>query len=118
VHGFLDMHDIGDLLARAGLAEPVIDVDRLTVTYATVDALLRDLRGAGASNSARGRSRGLTSRARRDRFIAALEERRHDGRLPLSVELIFAQAWGRGRPGPARGDGSEVMIPVDRIGRR
>ena len=44
VHGFADMHDLGDLANRAGLAEPVLDIDRLTVTYPDVGGLVSDLR--------------------------------------------------------------------------
>ena len=46
VHGFIDMHDIGDLATRAGFVEPVIDVDRLTLDYAGVAELVGDLRAA------------------------------------------------------------------------
>jgi malonyl-CoA O-methyltransferase len=118
VHAFMDMHDLGDLLGHAGLTEPVLDVDRLSVTYATLKDLTADLSACAARNAAAGRPPGLTSRRRWQRFGAALDTRTRDGRIAVSVELIFAQAWGRGAgPRPVPGSG-EFAVPVDRIGRR
>jgi len=114
VHGFLDMHDLGDLIGRSGFAEPVMDADRLSVTYASAAALWDDLTASAARNSARGRMRGLTGRDRWRRFEAAVNAGRTGDRLPVSVELIFAQAWGAGpRPEPGA-----VEVPVSQIGRR
>ena len=72
VHAAFDMHDLGDLALAAGLAEPVLDVDRVEVTYRDLAGLVRDLRGMGAMNVAGGRRRSLTGRARWQRFEAAL----------------------------------------------
>src|SRR5262249_36136820 len=112
VHAAFDMHDLGDLALAAGLAEPVLDVDRIEVTYADVQSLMRDLRAVGAVNTAGGRRRRLTGRERWRGFTAGLH--RSQGRFAITVELILGQAWGRG---PASGRG-EVLVPVDRIGRR
>ena len=112
VHAAFDMHDIGDLALAAGLAEPVLDVDRLEVTYEGLDGLVRDLRASGAVNVAGGRRRSLTGRDRWRRFEAALVPP-HE-RLAVTVELIFGQAWGRG----ARSGRGEVLVPIDRIRRR
>ena len=114
VHGHLDMHDVADLLGRSGLAEPLTDVDRLTVTYPSVAALVDDLTACGGRNAAPARMRGLTSRRRWQQFASALDGFRQDGRIGISVELIFAQAWGQERPTPT----GEVSIPIGRIGRR
>jgi malonyl-CoA O-methyltransferase len=112
VHAAFDMHDLGDLALAAGLDEPVLDVDRLEVTYADLAGLVRDLRFAGAINVAGGRRRGLTGTKRWQRFEAGLVPR--EGRLAVTVELILGQAWGRG----ARSGRGEVLVPLDRIGRR
>src|SRR6185295_10405978 len=72
VHAAFDMHDLGDLAMQAGLAEPVLDVDRLTVTYAEPAALWRDLKAVAAANVAGGRRRALTGRDRWRRFERAL----------------------------------------------
>lgn len=117
VHGFVDMHDLGDLASRSGLAEPVLDIDRLTVTYPDVAGLVSDLRACGATNVAHGRRSQMTGRSRWRAFRERLESQRTAAGLSISVELIFGQAWGAGRPA-ARGGGDRVGIPVDAITRR
>jgi malonyl-CoA O-methyltransferase len=62
VNAFVDMHDIGDAMVRAGFADPVMDAERLTVTYADMHRLLRDLKAVGAANATVGRPRGITGR--------------------------------------------------------
>ena len=113
VHAAFDMHDLGDLAMAAGLAEPVLDVDRLEVTYADVAGLVRDLRAAGAINVAGGRRRSFDGPAALAPVRGAVWPR-PDGRLAVTVELILGQAWGRG---PRSGRG-EVRVPIDRIRRR
>ena len=106
VHGFIDMHDLGDLAARAGLAEPVMDVDRLEISYASLDGLMTDLRSTGAANSAVGRPGGLTGRGRWRAFAEALRPNAAAEQLVVTVELVFGQAWGTGsgaQPAPADG---------------
>jgi malonyl-CoA O-methyltransferase len=117
VHAAFDMHDLGDLALAAGLAEPVLDVDRIVVTYADVAGLARDLRAVGAVNVAGGRRRSLTGRRRWGRFVERLP-RGADGRLAVTVELILGQAFGRAvvaKRGPPAG---EIRVPLSRIGRR
>lgn len=118
VHALFEMHDLGDLLVAAGLEEPVVDVDRLAVTYATVAALVADLRACGAVNVAAGRRRTLTGKRRWRGFEAALDADRGAERLAVGVELILGQAW-RGADRARTGDASgEVRIPADRVTRR
>lgn len=93
VNRFIDMHDIGDALIRAGFAEPVMDVETLTLTYANLPALARDLAAVGACNLTAGRPRGLTGRVRLQRLTAAYETFRRDGRLPASFEVVYGTAW-------------------------
>lgn len=93
VSGFLDMHDIGDALMRARFAEPVMDVDRLTLTYSAVDDLMRDLKVLGAHNVATGRHRGLTGKARMAAMREGYEAFRRDGLLPASYEVVYGHAW-------------------------
>jgi malonyl-CoA O-methyltransferase len=118
VHGFIDRHDLGDMLVRAGFAEPVMDVDRITVTYPDLGALAADLRAVGARNAAPGRRRSLTGRGRWRRVEALLGSRAAAGRLSVTVELIFGQAWGLDAIARRIDAGGEVAIPVDRIDRR
>lgn len=114
---FTDMHDIGDGLVRAGLAEPVLDVVRYTLTYPDLRALMRDLKGMGAQNALAQRARGLTPRARLAAVEQAYERHRRDGSLPASCEVVFGQAWGAPESGRLRA-GGEVVVPLARIRRR
>jgi malonyl-CoA O-methyltransferase len=92
VNRFLDMHDVGDALVRAGLSEPVLDVEHLTTRYATPRELMRELKGLGAHNAAAARPRGLTGRAR----LAAVEAgypRAADGAVAATWEVVYGAAW-------------------------
>ncbi|MGH8198995.1 MAG: malonyl-ACP O-methyltransferase BioC [Steroidobacteraceae bacterium] len=118
VNRFLDMHDVGDALVRAGLQEPVLDVDRTQLTYADGMALMRDLKCIGARNATAGRPRSLVGRGRLQRVLAAYEPLRQEGRLPATYEIVYGAAWGTaGRPAAAVHDG-EVRIPPAAIRRR
>lgn len=93
VHPFMDMHDVGDALVRAGFVEPVMDVERLTVTYDCARTLMRDLRRIGARNASTDRARGLTGPRRLAAVEAAYEPFRRDGRLPATYEVVYGTAW-------------------------
>ncbi|APR06131.1 methyltransferase domain-containing protein [Thauera chlorobenzoica] len=93
VHRFIDMHDLGDALIAAGFADPVMDMEMLTLTYTGFDALLHDLRASGASNAARNRPRGLSGRDGWAQARAAYDRLRRDGRLPATFEIIQGHAW-------------------------
>ncbi|MEK6550362.1 MAG: malonyl-ACP O-methyltransferase BioC [Pseudomonadota bacterium] len=118
VHGFADMHDLGDLLVHAGFAEPVLDVERLTLTYPSVRAALLDLKRIGAHNAMSGRRRGLTGKHRFAAFTANYEAMRREGRLPATYEVVYGQAWVPEQPSSRpRADGG-VGIPLSAIVRR
>jgi len=93
VHRFIDMHDIGDALVRAGFASPVLDVERYTLSYRDTRRLAADLKATGARNAAAGRPRGLTGRRRFADLQAAYEAFRQDGHLPATYEVVFGHAW-------------------------
>lgn len=94
-HEFTDMHDWGDMLVQAGFAEPVMDMERIVLTWESPQRLLAELRGLGA-NLHRERFAGLRGR----RWKAALEHqlathlaRPHEqGRLALTFEVIYGHA--------------------------
>jgi malonyl-CoA O-methyltransferase len=90
---FIDMHDLGDGLVRAGFAAPVLDVERYTLRYADVQGLTADLKAMGARNAAAGRLKGLTSPRKLAAMQTAYEGYREEGRLPATCEVVFAQAW-------------------------
>jgi malonyl-CoA O-methyltransferase len=117
VNQFVDMHDVGEALVRAGLVEPVLDIDRIQLTYADTLALMKDLKAIGAHNVTAGRSRGLSGRGRLARMQAAYESHRRDGRLPATYEVIYGAAWGAmGRAGASVVAG-EVRISPSAIRR-
>ena len=118
VNRFIDMHDLGDALVRAGLAEPVMDVERFTLTYGTVGDLMRDLKTVGAHNANAGRPRGLTGKGALARLVAAYDELRRDDRLPATYEVVYGQAWCPAGPPEKRPSPGEVLVPIARIGRR
>jgi malonyl-CoA O-methyltransferase len=93
VSRFIDMHDLGDMLVHAGFADPVMDMEKITLTYADATAMMRELKALGAHNSTLGRPRGLTGRARWQRVLAALEAFRHEGRLQATFEVLYGHAW-------------------------
>jgi malonyl-CoA O-methyltransferase len=118
VNRFIDMHDIGDALVRAGFLEPVMDVERIRVTYSDVRALMRDLKAIGAHNVTAGRARGLTGRTRLARMIEAYESWRSDGRLPATYEVVYGAAWRGEEPSAAKLVAGEAHIPAGSIRRR
>jgi malonyl-CoA O-methyltransferase len=93
VNNFTDMHDIGDALVRNSFAEPVMDMELLTMTYHDVPSLMRDLKTIGAHNVTQGRSRKLTGKGRLQRVISAYEHYRSEGVLPASYEVVYGHAW-------------------------
>lgn len=115
VHRFIDMHDLGDALLRAGLAEPVMDTERLTVTYPDADALLRELGQCGGGNLAAGRPRGLTGKGRLAGLRQALEPAPGEP-LKISVEVVYGHAWAQELR--RREPTGEVRIPFSQIGHR
>lgn len=96
VNRFVDMHDIGDALVQNGFAEPVMDVEHITLTYADSLDLMRDLKAIGAHNVTAGRNHGLTGKARLQAFRDAYEPFRRNGTLPATYEVVYGMAWTPG----------------------
>lgn len=91
---WIDMHDLGDALVHAGFADPVMDMEHLTLTWDSPAALLAELRGLGR-NTAPARQPGLRGRLWRRKLDAALTRhlRGPDGRLHLRVEILYGHAF-------------------------
>lgn len=120
VNQFMDMHDIGDALIRAGYADPVMEVEHFHLTYRDGYALMRELKQLGAQNVLAGRRRGLTGRRRLQAMLAAYERYRDtDGRLPATFEVIYGHAWvpqsGAQYRNPHTG---EVHVPLGTLHRK
>lgn len=110
VNRFIDLHDYGDMLGAAGLADPVVDVERMTLTYPDVPRLMREIKLLGATNADVQRERGLLGRGRLARVVAAYERfRLPDGRYPASYEVVHGHAWA---PAQRRVAG-ETWVPLD-----
>ena len=93
VHRFVDMHDIGDTLVASGFADPVMDMEVVTLTYDDVKGLMRDLKAIGAHNVTRGRPPGLAGKSLLARVARNYEAFRRDGKLPASFEVVYGHAW-------------------------
>jgi malonyl-CoA O-methyltransferase len=112
---FIDMHDLGDMLVHSGFADPVMDMETLTLTYNDAIGLMHDLKAIGAHNVTAGRPRGMMGRQRWQRMLAALEATRRDGRLPTSFEVVYGHAW---KPEPRLTDDGSAIIRVQPRVRR
>jgi malonyl-CoA O-methyltransferase len=105
-----DMHDIGDLVLKAGFADPVMDQQRLRLTWSSAESLLADLRSLGGNLSPM-RFSGLRGRAWRQALLAGLETLRDsDGRLALTLELVFGHAF---KAAPRLTVAAETHVSID-----
>jgi len=104
VSRFIDMHDIGDALVRAGFSAPVLDVERFTLTYDDVKSVMRDLKSIGAHNATDGRARGLMGKTYFAKLAQSYEQFRLDGKLPATFEVVYGHAW-RGKDKLQHDDG-------------
>jgi malonyl-CoA O-methyltransferase len=112
---FIDMHDLGDELVKAGFADPVMDMERLTLTWATPEAMLRELSTWGG-NVAVGRFAGLRTPRWRHNLLQLLADRLTgaDGRLGLTIELIYGHAI---KPAPRPRLAPETRVSLDDMRR-
>ncbi len=108
---FVDMHDFGDMLVKAGFSSPVMDMEKLTLTYADSAQLLSEVRSLGG-NPLNSRSRGLWGRAGYLRLKNAFEAQRNtENRLPLTIEVIYGHAF---RPSARKLGAGEAIVRFER----
>jgi len=113
-HEFTDMHDWGDMLVEAGFAEPVMDMERITLTYASADTLLAELRGLGRNLHVQ-RFQGLRSRqwrARLSEALLTLARPEEGGRLSLGFEIVYGHAL---KPQPRLKMAAKTEIGLDQM---
>ncbi len=116
---FTDMHDLGDMLLEAGFADPVVDMESITLTYDTVDALFADLRAAGSACAMTARRRGLLTPRRLAEVKAAYEALRADGKLPATFEVVYGHAWkGEAKAAGEEKSGEKIIRFMARENRR
>jgi len=109
VNRFIDMHDIGDMMIGAGFADPVMDMEYVTLTYTDVRSVMRELKALGAHNVAVGRNRGLTGKQTLREIERRYESFRRAERLPATFEIIYGHAW---KPFPRTGPGGRPVIDI------
>ena len=93
-HQLTDMHDWGDMLVQTGFAEPVMDMERITLTFETPARLLQELRELGRNFHPErfGALRGRHWKAKLEQLISERFPRGADGRLSLTFEVIYGHA--------------------------
>ena len=107
--GFVDMHDLGDMLVHAGFADPVMDQETLTLKWPDARALLKELRSLGG-NAAPDRIAGLRTprwRARLERELDALKA--PDGTISMSFEVAYGHAF-KAAPRLKAGEATTVSL--------
>lgn len=92
---FVDVHELGGLLQRAGFALPVVDSERLVVRYDSALGLMHDLRRMGATNILHERRRQPLKRAVLARMMEIYGKRFFDpdGRIRATFEIIWLSGW-------------------------
>ncbi|MCM2252384.1 MAG: biotin synthase [Ramlibacter sp.] len=110
-HDFTDMHDWGDMLVHSGFADPVMDMERITLSWESPQRLLAELRELGA-NLHPGRFPALRGRGWKQRLQDELARtlRQPDGRLALTFEIIYGHAV---KPAPRAGVGEQTAVPLE-----
>ncbi len=112
---FVDMHDYGDMLVHCGFADPVMDMEVLTLTYDDLDALFLELRSAGSMCAMTARRHGLTGRKRWENLRRGYDALRQDGKLPATFEVIYGHAW---KAAPKQAADGRAIVRFDRQPRR
>jgi malonyl-CoA O-methyltransferase len=93
VHAFADMHDVGDMLVGAGFADPVMDAERITLTYPDAEGFFADLRASGQTCTLAARPRGLSGKRFLSDLTCALDRARRAGRIEVTFEVVYGHAW-------------------------
>lgn len=96
VNEFLDMHDVGDALVKAKLADPVLDIEWMSLRYPLmVMQLMKELKALGAHNNAHDRQRGLMGKQQIQIMLEHYDRyRTPDQSYPATYEVIYGHTWG------------------------
>jgi malonyl-CoA O-methyltransferase len=97
------MHDIGDLLTQSGFADPVMNMEYLTLEYEDTELLLKDLVELGLITE-------------QDLFSASSRElltniHQVNEKLNLTLEIVYGHAWKvpKREPGVTRISPEEIL---------
>ena len=114
-HAFTDMHDWGDMLLKSGFTQPIMDMERITLTYASASELLGDLRTLGRNLHPQ-RFPQLRGKAWQRRLCEAMTEKMadsaHPNRLSLTIEVIYGHAF---KAKPASSPKADTVISLERM---
>lgn len=120
VNDFTDMHDLGDELVNTGLAEPVMDMDLMALTYDDVMSVMSDLKAIGANTTLKNQKKpaeqGLVTPSKLKRVIQHYENYRSDGVVPASYEVIYGHAW-KTKQRATKIPQTEFSVSVDQLKR-
>ena len=105
VHGFVDMHHLGDQLVRCGFSKPIVDTDWLGVEYDDVDLLMSDLRTEGAHNVLSTRRKTLLGKGKVNLLRQIFAQK-------PGVQITFELIFGYAEVSETEGQGIKVQGPV------
>lgn len=114
VNEFVDMHDLGDILLSSGFAEPVMDMDMMTLTYNDALQVMKDLKSIGANTPVNNKANGLVTPGKLQKVIDQYESFRREGILPASYEIVYGHAW-KAESNKNRKPAGEIKIPLETI---
>ena len=116
VHAFTDMHDIGDALLRHGIADPVMDAEKIRVEYASPAALVLELRRSGSTNIIGNRRRGLGGPISLRELSEQYPESNAGGKTVATVEVVYGHGWAAASGG-SKDTSGEVFVPLSSLRR-
>lgn len=110
---FLDMHDLGDALLKAGFADPVIDVEYINLELQNLQQLFDMLKNTGESNYLTTRHQGLHNKNLIEKVKAVYQKHQKTQTPYATIEIIFAYAWRKDKP--QKLINNEIHIPISKI---
>ncbi len=119
VNAFYDMHEIGDAMVQVGLADPVVDMEYLTVTYKNLSRLFEDLKKTGSHVFPIRPSSGFYPRQKWQAMCEAYEQfKTPEGVYPATVEIIYGHAFKPQRAVQRADASGAIAISIDEIERK
>ncbi|VAW49181.1 Malonyl-[acyl-carrier protein] O-methyltransferase [hydrothermal vent metagenome] len=120
VNQFIDMHDVGDALIRAGFGQPVMDMELFTLTYDQPIGVLKDLKAIGATHANQNRAQGLMGKNRFQTMLKAYETHRKETKIPATYEVVHGHAWAAPEQlkGPNRNKTGHIEISLEAFSKQ
>lgn len=119
VYSFVDMHDIGDALVHCGFSDPVMEMEKMTLTYTSLNDLFADLKGCAWQNAAVARSKQLYTKKKWQAMLDNYQQFKQGDKYPASFEIIYGHAWVGGEKSlTGLNENGEAVIPISSIKKR